>query len=80
MCLKNLVKTNHYVAFDYVTQEAEQCPVKFMEMRSEAHLTGASIDNPNASPLAGDPFLTIFFSVDFKAIGVYTKDIYDKEG
>lgn len=55
MCLKNLVKTNHYVAFDYVTQEAEQCPVKFMEMRSEAHLTGvAPVDGTGVRDMSYD--------------------------
>ena len=34
---------------------APQRPVKFMAMRSEAHLTGASIDNPNAPHYAHYP-------------------------
>ena len=25
-------------------------------------------------------YITRFFSVDFEAVGVYTKNIYDKEG
>ena len=28
LCLKNLLKTNGYAEFDYITQEAEQCRVK----------------------------------------------------
>ena len=51
MSKKLLVKTNCYVAFDYVTQEAEQCPVKFMEMRSEAHLTGVAPADGTGAPL-----------------------------
>jgi len=39
LCLKNLPKTNGYVEFGYVTQEAEQCPVKLFQ-RGQTYLTG----------------------------------------